>query len=806
MTPTISAAADNSINNNNNSPNAFHENQFQHHAFSHQDENNFPLQESAWPSAFRESSPSSGSINKEKKGPLSSANQQMVFSADAWKVSKGFDSPHTTMREPVAVSNAADHNARLALRTVDAQPNGFESPRSTRQEFLEESESAMAGRRGGRISADAVTQDSSRQPTMNDGARRNERAPTIRPQSNPLPTNPLPRKPASASPVNRAYKVQQTTRGDSQSVQSQTSGSVPPVPWEQSDDPEDEEHALFEQRLCADIYGVAVRKINQTGKSNLRYVKCCTVDVLELEMDSTGVSSSRSVSSRSRGFPGFRDRSGDRSVSSISRGFPRFRDRSVDRSESRETEAHRTLITGKKIRVLTWGKKKDVKIPLERFVTVRKGKTTDRTRRNVCPAARILSLITDDPKNPSLDIEAPTRLDRDKFARAFSRFLSIPLEGDDVRSQMTNESAKGLYLVDLQFKSSHAQNNGSHISLSLFVSPELKAAPQRSLSGAKQHSTASTQDANSLPFTTNSQATGGSRKKVPFPTTENTTDAPKHSGLPPMVSKSRPPPAASDPFDVLDPQIASLPSPTNASNTDLPFSKNHSSVRGQSTAGKTSERSLAGTPGVQVHHDDEGSVVSSITGAGFDQEIVEELHVALTELRAELEDSRAEAARAVKVAEQAIQSAENSNSTDWNSTVTHKAAEAAALAQKKSAEAMAKARMAEERLEGERKAALIWRKQAEAAEEEAGHWQTRAAAAEVQRAAMVESLESERKKAAALRTTAPKIPTSEDGKRDALDATLERNRALEFELEVMRQSLNKKMSEVTTLHECLAET
>lgn len=55
------------------------------------------------------------------------------------------------------------------------------------------------------------------------------------------------------------------------------------------------------------------------------------------------------------------------------------------------------------------------------------------------------------------------------------------------------------------------------------------------------------------------------------------------------------------------------------------------------------------------------SDVSSIT-AGFDQEVVEELHHALNELRAELEASRAEAARAVKVAEQAIQSAEDCSS------------------------------------------------------------------------------------------------------------------------------------------------
>ena len=90
------------------------------------------------------------------------------------------------------------------------------------------------------------------------------------------------------------------------------------------------------------------------------------------------------------------------------------------------------------------------------------------------------------------------------------------------------------------------------------------------------------------------------------------------------------------------------------------------------------------------------------------------MHQALTDLRVELEESRAEAARAVKVAEQAIQSAEMNNSVEWQNTVTHKAAEAAALAQKRSAEAMAKARLAEERLEKERRAANFWRKQAEA--------------------------------------------------------------------------------------------
>ena len=85
----------------------------------------------------------------------------------------------------------------------------------------------------------------------------------------------------------------------------------------------------------------------------------------------------------------------------------------------------------KQMRALTWGNKKKVRIPLNRFVCVRKGKTTDRTKRNGHSASRLLSLITDDPANPSLDVEAPTKLDRDKFAKAFARFLEVPLAAEE---------------------------------------------------------------------------------------------------------------------------------------------------------------------------------------------------------------------------------------------------------------------------------------------------------------------------------------------------------------------------------------
>jgi len=214
-----------------------------------------------------------------------------------------------------------------------------------------------------------------------------------------------------------------------------------------------------------------------------------------------------------------------------------------------------------------------------------------------------------------------------------------------------------------------------------------------------------------------------------------------------------------------------IPSTTKLSktNTNPPTTSNNTPATSATAAHVPTHSTTHGTHGattfknkngenVNVDHDDDheddedeaGSVVSSITGAGFDQDLVEELHLALERMKADLEDSRAEASRAVKVAEQAIQSAEHSTSTDWNNTVTHKAAEAAATAQKKAAEALAKARIAEERLQVERQAAMVWKQQVETAEQQAAQWQTRAAAAEVQRFALAEAWESERHKQAQL--------------------------------------------------------
>jgi hypothetical protein len=155
-------------------------------------------------------------------------------------------------------------------------------------------------------------------------------------------------------------------------------------------------------------------------------VKCYVEDIPEREGLAPSGSSSRSLSSRSRG------------ALSRLRGD---RDRSVDRSEPGDYDPRRNLIKKNKRKVLTWGKKKDVKLPLDRFVCVRKGKTNDRTRRNTSPSSRILSLITDDSQHPSLDIEAPTKVDREKFARAFARFLDVPLENEDNHSVRSAEVA-----------------------------------------------------------------------------------------------------------------------------------------------------------------------------------------------------------------------------------------------------------------------------------------------------------------------------------------------------------------------------
>jgi len=119
---------------------------------------------------------------------------------------------------------------------------------------------------------------------------------------------------------------------------------------------------------------------------------------------------------------------------------------------------------------------------------------------------------------------------------------------------------------------------------------------------------------------------------------------------------------------------------------------------------------------------------------------------------------------------------------------------------------LARQRLAEERLAGERRSAAFWRRQAEAAEEEAGVLQTRAAVAEVQRAAMSHDLESERRnKVDQISTMKQRFAMAEVHQREALESALERNRALEIELSRTRIDLQGKSEESKALQDTLSE-
>ena len=433
---------------------------------------------------------------------------------------------------------------------------------------------------------------------------------------------------------------------------------------------------------------------------------------------------------------------------------------------------------------------------MNRFTAVRKGKTTDRARRNTSLDCHVLSILINDPSHPSLDIEAPTKMDRDKFARAFAKFLNVPLlEGNN------NEAP--------QDHSMHSDYSGG-----------------AGAAGPPKQRTPTTPSSNNSPSRPPDAAAAAGAADLgdlcdPIKPEKETVESipAKDSGaaVAKYNNKSNDEPAVvvaggfwqgavaaaataremSNNSSLLTQPNTTNPDTTTTRTADPPSTP---AVTADSIARAAAVVAVAATSPDEggggekkVGAGDNGSELSSLTGHGYDQELVEELHHALNELRGELEESRAEAARAVKVAEQAIQSAERSNSMEWQNTVTHKAAEAAAQAQKRSAEAMAKQRLAEERLEGERRTAAFWRKQAEVAEEEAGILQTRAAAAEVQRAAFEEQLGSERRLAAGqLDGLKRRLGSLEMHQRDALEDAMERNRALEIELDSARRDLSNK--------------
>jgi len=515
--------------------------------------------------------------------------------------------------------------------------------------------------------------------------------------------------------------------------------------------PGKEEQKLFEQRLCDVNYGVAVRKIHSNGKSQLRYVKCVPIDPKQLKTKT--INMSHSVPAHGVGSPNAQP------------------------------------LQNKQFMAITWGHKKTV--PLLHFTQVRKGKTTERTKRNPNPSGKLLSLITNDRRHGSLDIEAPTQLDRDKFAKAFAVFLGVDLVEDFVGQEVHASSTERKHPGRSDRSSSKSVASTKSHPTGMQPIPSLSISDDLSLGTSNASSTYSSSIySNTTPrgmdYMHQNEALLPSLQSSPSSTHESKMESKskdEHHGHLMMPQSS----LGGSNHDT----SAASPNPLKP-RIDLTKTENHSLDKEKEDSKKESV-------------EDDLSAVSSLT-QGFDQEIVEELHQEINELRAELEASRAEAARAVKVAEQAIQSAEACSSNDWNSTVTHKAAEAAAQAQKRSAEAIAKQRLAEEKLAEERKSATFWRNQAQKVEDEVGTLKTRLTVAQIQRTAVTEELDRERRKAASyIQTMKKDYSSSEAFQRELLASTAEQNRLLEIELDGTRQDYLAKDEEVKSLQEHILE-
>lgn len=629
-----------------------------------------------------------------------------------------------------------------------------------------------------------------------------------------------------------------------------------------------DEQFMFEQRLTSDELGVAVRKINSSGKAQLRYVRCVPLRpvsssdyqeggmTMNTSMNTMTVDNNKAVMSlpyldndnTAGGYHNNNNRGDNVSVSSRSTASSvRFLEKirngvfdvkkpfqvvtmmnhdknnannnnnggigSIGGVDDTRALDHNSLLKEETTsKALSWGKKNVVTVPLHQFVAVKKGKTTERTVRSAAPASRLLSIVTRSKKG-CLDVEAPTRLDRDKFASAFSVFLNVPLEeekeerdgnnGFDAATRSGSSVGRKKLRTPSLTRDKKQPKQRQHVSAaysepgllttpsasSHSSTPKVRNPSQPPLSGANtdpSRNNGNTENNNILPaLTPNSEKASDDDKELTFFDENKSKTSSKKNTI------ASTPGTASMGGDTMS---------ASARKRILSIDTKSESMLDPPDDAKPTAHAAAHDP-IKSEEDDAGSHVSSLTGA-VDQEIVEELHQAIIELRSELDASRAEAARAVKVAEQAIQSAENCSSSDWNSTVTHKAAEAAALAQKKSAEAIARARMAEERLSAERKSTAFWRRQAQAAEEEAGSLKTRSAAAEIHQGVMVEELASERRRAARMFASLKEIfGRGDERQARELESALDRRRELEVELERLRGVLEKKNEEMKEIKE-----
>jgi len=379
--------------------------------------------------------------------------------------------------------------------------------------------------------------------------------------------------------------------------------------------------------------------------------------------------------------------------------------------------------------VLVWGKHPSHCIPLDRFQCITLGRQTVRTKLSRASHTCLLSLCTtakqqvpsqssqqqqqssfDDGSSSSrkqehasvLDIQAPTKMDRDLFANAFAQFLGINIITFEVEWDAEQQSVASPIPAITTGGSSTSNSKPSPEAVSSSATRDLNHQKNnKSVILKKKMDTRTRQNNHNKNMNKTAVTSASSSHTNPTPPTTTTLTTTK-----------------------------SIPISTDYKETEsVHMIKTDAVVVATNSMSAQRPPPLTDNENNRILSDDDDvddlSAVSSLTNH-VDGEIVEELHCIIIGLKNELNAARAEANRAVKVAEQAIQSAESvhdsnnnhggaggSGGSDWNATVTHQAAKAAALAQKKSAAALSRARQAEESLAREQAVKLQLEKQSQ---------------------------------------------------------------------------------------------
>jgi kinesin family protein C2/C3 len=528
------------------------------------------------------------------------------------------------------------------------------------------------------------------------------------------------------------------------------------------------EQSLFEKRLCEDSISIRILQEDHLHGtfSQLRNLQCVVLPADEVTTNTDGGAKPHSKTATNSWKHRMRRRSNSDAAAAVTKLSQQSRQRALAILEQDSAT----------IRM----------IPLTDIRHVQKGKTTERAKRCAASSHCILSLIlntdsgdtttTTTTTTISLDMEAPTRVDRDKFARAFATFLQVDVLEENGTCMDTTT------ILQAPNSTTHKTiRNGSIRSHNSQEPPQQKptSSPTTATGGfsappVPRSYASGTAGCSTTNKSSTARTTGNSNSRA---------DTNSSAGMPPREANKL----------VLTSSVVGKRAHHyhHGSNNDPTSSNNNNNNNNNTADNGTTNNDAADTTSIV------SSQLSSMTGA-YDHDMVEELHAALHDLRAQLDESRQEAARAVKVAEQAIQSAERSSSSNnanvaWQNTVTHKAAEAAAAAQKKSAQAMAKHRIAAEQYEQERRTSAFWKQQAEQKAQEAGALQTAAAAAQVGRAAAETALVCERRGAVvAYENLRAQWHAEREMQRELLEAACEKNRVLELELESTRRQLETR--------------